>query len=146
MAGQLIQHAEQSVQKLRRVARKKGCPHAVQEDAHKGTWTIFRELVETMQRLGHLPTAAQEIKADLTLQAPGFDSMNQEVKRLELVLQQSGGGDSEILQELTEIKATVGQLSVSEKIDKIRDRIDSKGGEDDEEELRIGRGTDPSPG
>lgn len=130
MVGQLVQHADQSVQKLIRVSRESGCPQAVQVDAHKASWAIRRELVETLQRLGHLPTVAQEIKADLTLEVPGFDSMQKEVNRIELVMEQSGGGDSGIREQLTKLKTTVGQLSVSEQIDQIRDRIESKEGED----------------
>ncbi len=148
MVGQLIQHAEQSVSKLRRIARERDCPHAARVEAEKGSWTICRELVESLQRLGHLPTAATEIKADLThrnLEAPGFDSMQAEVMRLELVLEQSGGGDPDVREQLVELRTRVGQFSMSEQIEEIGNKIQTGGGVDVETDPRIGCGGDPQP-
>ncbi len=66
IVGQLVQEAESSIARLRRIARDRECPHAAKVEAERSAWTVMRELIEKLQSLGYLPTAAQQIEAELT--------------------------------------------------------------------------------
>lgn len=83
--GQLVQEAESAMARLRRIARDRECPHAAKVDAERSAWTVMREFVEKLQSLGYLPTAAQQIRADLTHRLEG-DRISQEFLEVETVL------------------------------------------------------------
>lgn len=71
IVGELVQEAECSIGRLRRIARDRDCPHAAKVDAERAAWSVMREFVEKLQSLGYLPTAAQQIQADLTHRLEG---------------------------------------------------------------------------
>ena len=51
-------------------------------------------MIQSIQRLGYLPSAVQEIRADLTHhieEPPGYDEMQVEIARMEVVLKRTGG-------------------------------------------------------
>src|SRR5262249_32768180 len=94
--GELVVQARHVITRLRRTARERECPHATRVDAELGVWRVMLELTQWLQRLGLLPTAPQEIRADLTHRVdapPSFEELESQVQGLELVLQQAGGGD-----------------------------------------------------
>jgi len=133
--GQLLQHADQAIQRFRRIAREKDCPHAARVEAVRGTWTVVKELTELLQHLGYLPTAAHQIRADLTHhmdEPPSFDQMQMEVARLELVIEQSGTADDKLGQQLCQLKANLNQLVLSGQIAQITDTLAKEGNKDDD--------------
>jgi predicted DNA-binding protein YlxM (UPF0122 family) len=128
--GQLVQHADQAIQRLRRIAREKDCPHAARVEAVRSTWTVVKELTEKLQSLGYLPTAAHQIRADLTHhidEPPSFDQMQAEVKQLELVIEQSGTSDDKLGQLLGQVKTSLNQFVLSGQIAEIKDALDKEG-------------------
>lgn len=129
-AGQLVQHAEQAIQRLRRIAREKACPHAVRVEAVRSTWTVVKELTEKLQSLGYLPTAAHQIRADLTHhidEPPSFEQMQVEVERLEFLFEQGDKTDEKTRQVITEMKTNLKQFAMSSQIKQLTEAI-SKGG------------------
>lgn len=131
--GQLVQHADQAVQRLRRIAREKDCPHAARVEAVRGTWTVVKELTELLQHLGYLPTAAHQIRADLTHhidEPPSFDQMQMEVARLELLIEQGDKTDEKTMHIFTELKTTLKQFAMSTQIKQLTAALD-KGGDRD---------------
>ena len=57
MVGHLVREAEVSVSRIRRITREKSTPSSARIDGERACWTIAKDLVETLQRLGYLPTA-----------------------------------------------------------------------------------------
>ena len=131
--GQLVQHAEQAIQRLRKIAREKDCPAAARVDAVRGTWTVIKEMTELLQRLGYLPTAAQQVRADLThhLDEPlSTDQMRSEAESLGLIIKQSGTEDKELCKQLAAFKTILKQLPGDEQIAKVTDKTKIKGKKD----------------
>ncbi len=68
LVGQLSAEAMTAVQRLRRIGRDKDAPHSARVDAERGAWLVYREFVQSMQRLGYLPTAVPSVSAHVTHQ------------------------------------------------------------------------------
>lgn len=66
LVGQLATEAATAVQRLRRIGREKDAPHSARVDAERGAWLVYREFVQSMQRLGYLPMAVPSLHADVT--------------------------------------------------------------------------------
>jgi septal ring factor EnvC (AmiA/AmiB activator) len=84
-------------------------------------------LKTTIQSVAVLPTAAHQIRADLTHhidEPPSFDQMQAEVTRLELVIGQSGTTDDKLGQLLGQVKTTMNQFVLSSQIAEIKDALD----------------------
>ncbi len=64
MVGQAVLHARLAVARLRRIGRDRSTHASAQVEAELGAWRVTKELTELLQRLGILPLAAQEIRAD----------------------------------------------------------------------------------
>lgn len=115
LVGQLSTEAMTAVQRLRRIGRDKEAPHSARVDAERGAWLVYREFVQSLQRLGYLPTAVPSVSAHVTHQlspflghspaggalSPGLpliEEMREELSRLEdlqrsIELTDSGQGD-----------------------------------------------------
>lgn len=118
--GELVQQARQSIARLRRITRERDCPHSTRVEAERSAWTVAKELTETLQRLGFLPTAAQEIRADLTHRMegpPSFDELHSQIESLEVVLQQAGGSDPVSLAGLGDLKKELARFRAGEQIE-----------------------------
>ena len=121
MAGELLAQAETAISRIRRVTRERATPAAVRVDGEKACWTITRDLVQRLQSLGYLPTAPQEIRGDVTHrleETPGYDEIQVEVARLEVILSQDGVDPqrSSILNECAEVKDVVTRLALSDRV------------------------------
>jgi len=128
--GELVQQARQSISRLRRITRERDCPHPTRVEAERSAWTVAKELTETLQRLGFLPTAAQEIRADLTHRVegpPSFDELHAQIETLELVLHQAGGSDPNSLAGLGELKQELARFRAGEKIGLLTQAIKVQG-------------------
>jgi len=84
MAGRLFDEAQIAIQRMRKVQRDQNCPHAVKVDAEKSCFQVLNNLVERLQSLGYLPTAAHKLKADLTHypEKLSLDEIQAEAQRL----------------------------------------------------------------
>jgi len=125
--GELVQQARQSISRLRRITRERDCPHPTRVEAERNAWTVAREMTETLQRLGFLPTAAQEIRADLTHRVegpPSFDELHAQIETLEVVLQQAGRSDPNSLTGLGELKRELARFRAGEKLDLLTQAIE----------------------
>ncbi len=126
MTGRLMREADLTISRMRRVAREKRTPPSVKVDAEHRCYQVLSDLVRTMQSLGYLPTAAHEIRADLTHRVdepPGFDQMLAEVTRLELVLESSRGGDDGTRKQLTQLKTALTQFSANDQLAQISESL-----------------------
>ena len=85
MVGHLFGQAEQTVSRLRRIGRDRECPHAARVEAERFSWTVIKELIETLQGLGYLPTSAKEVHADVThrnVDALSHEELHAEIARV----------------------------------------------------------------
>lgn len=120
IVGQLLLHAEQAISRLRRVSRERDCPHDSKVQAELGAWGVQRDLVELLQRLGFLPSAVQEIRADLSHShrfeaAPTFETLEAEVVRLQ-ELGKHGHLDESIRTNLDELQETATRYLMKERL------------------------------
>lgn len=90
MAGQLVQEAEVAVARIRRAVRDKDTPVGVKVEAERHCFSICNEMIGRLQSLGFLPTATQNIRADLTHHIGDLSSLSEirkEAERLEVLEQ-----------------------------------------------------------
>lgn len=88
MVGRLISDADAAIGRLKRLGRDKQTPAQAKVDAERSAWVISRELVQTLQRLGYLPTAVVEVRTDMTHRiesAPSYDELTAEMERIEAI-------------------------------------------------------------
>jgi hypothetical protein len=102
MVGRLVNEAELSVQRIRKITRDKSVLPESKIDAEHRCYQIVSDLVQRLQGLGYLPMASQKVEADLTHhlgEVPTFDALEVEVKRIKALAESSAGGvPGEVLQ------------------------------------------------
>ena len=98
MVGRLMQEAEISVQRIRRIARDREAEPALRVDAEHRAFQIVSELVQRLQSVGYLPNATHRIQADLTHHAADLPTV--EELQGELVRLRSAGAPIQMVEEL----------------------------------------------
>ena len=128
--GQLMQQADLAIQRLRRIGKESNCPAAVKVEAERGAWSVTREVVEALQSLGYLPTAAQELRADMTHHLGTPQSLEQtlgELKELRLLIEQSGS-HQDAHSQLVHLETTLTEQIVNDKAARLAGRVDAQEG------------------
>ena len=129
MVGQLVQQAEQCIGRIRRITRDRQVNPQTRVDGERACWLITRELIERLQSLGYLPTSPTEIRGELTHHheaLPPFSEMQEEVARLEAILDQADGGDQELSDQLAAVKDLVLRGAAHEGIVALASTIDGE--------------------
>jgi DNA-binding CsgD family transcriptional regulator len=115
--GALLRQAEAVVGRLRRISRERDTLPPARIDAEKACWVVTKELAETLQSLGYLPTAAQEFKGQVTHSViADISEMHVQVLQLEQLITDVGVQDPVLLQQLTDAKQELARLSLAGKI------------------------------
>lgn len=134
MVGQLVTQADTTINRIRRITRDSDTPPAARIEGEKACWVIARDLVQKLQSLGYLPNAPQEIRGQMTHQVehlPAFGQMNEEVTRLELIVNQHvlEGDQSQqpLLEQLALVKEQVTRGVLHEQITSIATHLVEKG-------------------
>jgi hypothetical protein len=65
-AGRLVDQAQISIQRIRKIERDNNCPPAAKIEGEKACFSIINCLAERLQSMGYLPIAAKKLEADLT--------------------------------------------------------------------------------
>jgi DNA-binding CsgD family transcriptional regulator len=131
--GNLIKQADQAIARLRRISREKDTPPAVKVDAERASWGITRDTVELLQRLGHLPTAVQEIRGELTHRlenAPELEILHSELERLEGIVTENTATSqmpAELLARVAQTKNAVARLAIADSIHTLSRHITTEG-------------------
>lgn len=115
MAGQLVTEAMLCIDRIRRVSRDRETPPAVKVDAERSCFQILTGLVERLQSMGYLPTAAQ--KLDLTHsvgEIPSMDAIVLEVQRIKSVAEFEF---NEMPPELKALEDTVTRAALAAKVE-----------------------------
>ena len=93
MVGRLYHAAEISEQRIRSRTRDKDTPAGVCVDGEHRCYLIWSDLVQRMQSLGHLPTAAQRLQSEHVLHVdgpPGLGQLDEETSRLMDIMRAHG--------------------------------------------------------
>lgn len=117
MAGNLVRHADLAVSRIRRVTRDRDTPPNVKVDGERACWTINRELVQSLQELGHLPKAPQEIRGDLThhlAEPPAMAAIRDELQRVMEIQRREAADDDAVLASLSGIKKVLNTLEAAQ--------------------------------
>ena len=133
MVGQLVTQADTTINRIRRVTRDSDTPPAARIEGEKACWVIARDLIQKLQSLGYLPNAPQEIRGQMTHQVehlPAFGQMNEEVTRLEIIVNQhveAGEADQQsLLEQLASVKEQVTRGVLHEQITSIATHLVEK--------------------
>lgn len=122
LVGRLVLQADSSVSRIRRAIRSKSARVADRVDGERTCWRIVRELVEALQRLGLLPTAALELRGDvrhrISLEVPGWDELEAELDRLEMI-ESEHEPDGQRLAQIGQLKAAVKGLAVVDQVESL---------------------------
>jgi len=85
MAGKLFNEAQTCIQRIRKFQRDSHCPPAARIEGERACFQITNDLTERLQSMGHLPTAARKLEADLVHHADAplsLGEISSEVQRL----------------------------------------------------------------
>ncbi|MFU8829596.1 MAG: ECF-type sigma factor, partial [Phycisphaerales bacterium] len=90
MIGRLMGEYEASTGRLKRIARDRAVAAGTRVEAERVIWSAMCELVRLLQRLGYLPEAARELRADITCRTgleelPSSVELEAELERLSAV-------------------------------------------------------------
>lgn len=119
MVGHLVLQADITMARIRRAIRGSSVSIAVKVDGERSCWTIVRELVQALQRLGCLPSAPHEIRGDLTHhidQTPSFPEIEVELARLVKISETCPVQGSEVTKRIAHVKESVARLELGEQI------------------------------
>jgi len=127
MVGRLVQRADTAVERISRAVRGKEVKPVDRIEAELACWRILRELVESLQRLGYLPTAAVQVRGDLrhsfSLELPRVEDLQVEAARLEAIGRQSGApGDA--LVRIGRVRETLRLLATAEQVETLGQEIE----------------------
>ncbi len=128
MVGQLVQQAEQAIERLVRAGRRAVQIHE-KVNVEVACWRIRKELVESLQRLGHLPTADLKIRSDVTHHVggdlPATADLRLELARLE-TLEIECGADEMAVARIRRLKLELERVYVAEEIQEIENKTTMK--------------------
>ncbi len=126
MAGQLVSEAVMCIDRIRRVSRDRETPPAVKVDAEKSCFHILSELVQRLQTLGYLPTAAQHLALTHSVgELPTVESLDAELVRLKELAQEHG----EVIPEVKQLEGTLAQVKLAAAIQGAASRAAAGDGE-----------------
>ena len=132
-----VGEAELSVQRIRRAVRDKKVSPSVKVDAEYRCFVIVNDLVQSLQRLGYLPTAAQKVEADLTHHVgdvPDLGTTRAEVVRLKEICQQHPDRNPEFVKRVLQLEQQVVEADLATQLEDVNDQMtDVEGGSDDSE-------------
>lgn len=137
MVGRLVGEAELSVQRMRKAVRDKKVSPSVKVDAEHRCFQVVNDLVQSLQRLGYLPTATQKVEADLTHHVgdvPDFGTTRAEAVRLKKICQQHPECNPEVVQRVLRLERHVVEADFATQVEQVSGQItDVEGGLDERE-------------
>ncbi len=136
VVGRLTHETDLSISRMRRVARDKKTAASVKVDAEHRCYQVYSDYIQNLQRLGYLPTAAHEIRADLTHHVdhpPSFEETLEELAQLELALAAAESTPDESTQlQITELKTDLTKYSASAQLSSVKQSLQKKERPNDE--------------
>ncbi len=125
-AGRILEEAELSVQRIRRVVRDKDAPHAVKVDGHHKCFQILAEMTRVLQGMGYLPTASQGLRIDGTCrieEPPSFEQIGLIAMKLHASRGQDCPENDEISRQLETLAEWADRFAGSEQLNGLARKI-----------------------
>lgn len=122
MAGRLLAEAELSIQRIRRTAREREVEPNVKIDAEHRCFQIVDSVVERLQKLGYLPTAATRLQADLTHHAaelPSSEDLEKQLTGLRELVSSEGQTDPVLLDAIGSMSSVLERARVATEIKRV---------------------------
>ena len=135
MTGRLVGEAELVIQRIRRIVRDKKVQGSVRIDGEHRCYLILSDLVQSMQRLGYLPTASHRVEADLVHhvgELPDIDELSIEVQRLRQLSEESG---QEIPGDIIELERQITHVDLAEKVSTLAEQLEPSAEKEDRENV-----------
>ena len=133
MVGRLYSEAELSVQRIRRTTRDKDTPAGVRVDGEHRCYQICSDLVQRMQSLGHLPTAAQRLQSEHVLHVdgpPALGQLDEEATRLTDIMRAHGvAQDDPRYVEVNVLKQEIACAKIAGRLGTLKEEADDHEGE-----------------
>lgn len=108
VAGQVIAQAMMCMERISRIGRDRLTMPETRLDAWKACYAVYTDQIRLLQSLGYLPTAAQQVNAKLThsiQDIPTMEVIQEEIKRLTVIMQTDGGPSTVDVQEVEALAA-----------------------------------------
>ena len=139
LVGQVVLQGRHAIARLRRIGRDRATPAATKVEAELGAWRVTKEQTELLQRLGILPLAAQEIRADLTHrveEVPTSSQLRQELESLQEIWKEAGA-PAALQPALVGVEGLLAKAQASEQVDDLRARLSAGELAEDAEDAEI---------
>ena len=135
MTGRLVGEAELVIQRIRRIVRDKKVQGSVRIDGEHRCYLILSDLVQSLQRLGYLPTASQRVEADLVHhvgELPDIEELSIELQRLRQLSEESG---QEIQGGIIELEHQIAHVDLAEKVSTLAEQLEPSAEKEDRENV-----------
>lgn len=125
MTGELLRQAEISTARLRRIARESGVSGMERLMAEAAAWKVFREMIDKLQSLGHLPRVPTSVITAVYQQhdadpIASYDELARRMEELKRVSQELGGDDPNRQSALEQLSDLVQRGRLSVQIERLR--------------------------
>lgn len=130
MAGRLICQAESTIHGMLKAARSETATPAVRIEAHHRSFLVVRDLIQQLQSLGYLPTAARKLEAEVVhhvSEVPQLPEIEAEVKRLAGLLPQES-------EQLGQVQDEITRAKLATKVEEISTELPEKGEQNESDE------------
>lgn len=137
MSGRLWTEAELAVQQIRKILRDRNTPPAVKVDGNHRCVQIISGLIQDLQRLGYLPTAAQKLDGTIThhlAQLPNLDDMHVEVERLKVISRTILPNDEQTHEKLKQLEDGIERAGLAVQIEELSSDLASAEDPDEQAE------------
>ncbi len=134
MAGRLTAEADLAIQRIRKAGRDKRTRPGEKIQAERECFNIINEMIQRLQSLGHLPTAAQKLEAAVLHmgEIPSLTDLATEFARLKNIASAVADQDPALLTQLDELEAATHRADLAIQAGELADTITNTEGEDDE--------------
>lgn len=117
IAGQLTTEADLCIGRIRRAIRDRQTPAATRIEGERACFQILIRLVDRLQSLGFLPTAAQRVSAELThhiAPLPDLKTLLSQIEDLQETRREYGGAGDELQGQLQNLHGVSRLLLVGQ--------------------------------
>ena len=115
--GGLIVQSQRAISRMRRMANDRETPAAVRLDAEWKAWLACDGLAERLQKRGSLPSAAKEVRADVTHRVERQSTaaeMNARVAEFEKIVRDAGRMDEVAEKQFARLKESASRAEPAE--------------------------------
>jgi len=127
IAGRLLREAEACVSRIRRATRAADTPASAKVQGEQACWQIVGDLSARLQSLGYLPTAAQQVQAQVAhhavVELPSAAAMEAELQRLAAMGEELLSGRPDLTEHVERVRQDIQKLRLSDQVGLVRQSL-----------------------